>query len=118
MIADDDESLLAVVLAIAGGRSPHVGVGRLAPAVETLGDQNEHAADDRCPVLGGDARINPGHGDGKEVHRLPPARFEPVDYRLHSRLRTENVTLSPWTISPHSDAMVAWRITAKYWLRT
>jgi hypothetical protein len=77
------------VLPIAAGSALHVGVGRLAPAVEALGDQDQHAADDRRSVLGGDARINPGHSDGKEVQRRPPAGFELVDYRLHSGLRIE-----------------------------
>lgn len=62
MVADDMEGGLAILLAIAGGGLPHVCVGRLPPAVEALGDQDDDAADDRRPAPGGDARINLGRG--------------------------------------------------------
>lgn len=118
VVADHMEGVFAVVLAIAGGGLPHVAVGRLPPAVEALGDQDEDAADHRRPVSGGDARINPSHGSRDEVQGRPPARFPPVDYRLHGVSRTQNVTLSPWTVGPHSDAMRAWRTTGESWRRT
>ena len=118
VVADHMEGIFAVVLTIAGGGLPHVGVGRLPPAVEPLDDQDEHAADDRRSVPAGDARINPGHGGRDEIQGRPPARFPLVDYRLHDFSRTENVTLSPWTVSPRSDAMSSWRTIGESWRRT
>lgn len=73
VVADHMEGLLSVVLAIAGSGPPHVGLGRLSPAVELLGDQDEDTADHRRPVPGCDTRINQGHGGRDEVQGRPPA---------------------------------------------
>ncbi len=89
VVADYMEGGLAVVLAIPGSSLPHVRVGRLPPAVEPLGDQDEDAADDRRPVPSGDARINPERGSRDEIQRRPPAQLPPVDYRLQGLSRTQ-----------------------------
>lgn len=118
MVADYMDGGRPVVLAVAGGGAPYIAVGRLPPAVEPLGGQDEDAADDRCPVPGSDARINLGRGGRDQVQRRPPVRFRSVDYRLQGLSRTQNVTLSPWTVSPRSDAMRAWRTIGESWRRT
>ncbi|MHA6642128.1 ATP-dependent nuclease [Mesorhizobium sp. A623] len=107
----------AIVLAIANSDLAHVSFGRLSPAVETLGYQDQNAADDRRPVPGGDARINPSHGDGKKAQGHPPDRLA---CRVSSTLAFANlnVTMSPWTISQHSSVMRGWRITQKSWQET
>lgn len=75
VIADHRECLLAVTLTIAIGGLLDIGIGRLPPAVESFGDKDEHATDDRSPVPGGDARIYPGRDGRDKVQRRPPARF-------------------------------------------
>lgn len=81
VVADHMEGMFAVVLTIAGSGLPHVGIGWPPPAVEPLGDQDQDTADDRRPVPGSDARINPGRGGRDEIQRRPPAQLAVERYR-------------------------------------
>lgn len=118
MVADHVQRPLAVPLAIAVGRLPNVGFRRRLAAGQALGNEDQNAADYCGHIPGGDRRIDPGECGSEKVHNRKPVRNVPVDYRLHQRLRIPIVTMSPWTISPHSDAMRSWRTTGESWRRT
>lgn len=49
VVGNHMEGVFAIVLTITGSGVLHVGVGRLAPMVEALGEQDENASDDRRP---------------------------------------------------------------------